>query len=207
MTKEETDEDTKKEAVDFEEQPAKDGKEEKSLDLSDFKVLIVEDYQFISDILSASLREMGIGEVVTAANGELACTKLQTFNQFENDNNVDVIILDWLMPVMDGRAFLKWLREHKSDTIRFIPVVVCSAYTSEALVIETRDMGANEVIVKPISATALAKRIQYVINKPRPYVKSPDFFGPDRRRQLKKYEGADKRKTQPQDIKNSHEKK
>lgn len=177
------------------------------LDLKDFKVLIVEDFPFIADILSACLKEMGVGDVIKADNGQNALTKIQSLNQFENINNIDVIILDWLMPVMDGREVIKAIRNHKSDYIRFLPVIVCSAYTSEKLVTESRDLGANEVVVKPISAGELARRIQHVINHPRPFVKSSTFFGPDRRRQKKPFEGDEKRKTKPQDVKNSHEQK
>lgn len=182
-------------------------KEEKQLDLKDFKVLIVEDFPFISNILSLSLKEMGVGDVITADDGSIAKTKIQSLNQFENDSNIDVVILDWLMPVVDGKTLLKAIRSAKSETIKFLPVIVCSAYTSETLVKETRDMGANEVVVKPVSATELARRVQYVINNPRPFVKSDDFFGPDRRRQKKNFEGQDKRKTKPHEVKNVHEQK
>lgn len=175
------------------------------LDLGDFKVLIVEDFPFISELLATCLREMGVGDVVTADNGESALTKIQSMNQFENANNIDVVILDWLMPVMDGRELVKAIRSHKSDSIRFLPVIVCSAYTSETLVKESRDLGANEVVVKPISAGEVARRIQYVINNPRPYVQNNSFFGPDRRRQTRPFEGEDRRKNKPQDVKNSHE--
>lgn len=177
---------------------------EKQMDLSEFSVLIVEDYPFIAQILSLSLKEIGIGTVTVVENGELAKTKLQMLNNFESKNNIDVVILDWLMPVMDGQEFLKWLRSYERDTVQFLPVIVCSAYTSEALVNESRDMGANEVIVKPVSAMQLAQRIQYVINKPRSFVKNKTFFGPDRRRQNIQFDGDDRRKTKPQDIKKTN---
>lgn len=186
---------------------ADESQSNKKLSLEEFKILIVEDYSFVSEILSTSLKEMGVRDVITAENGAFAQNKVQALNQFENDKNIDIIILDWLMPEMDGKAFLEWLRNHKSDTIRFLPVIVCSAYTSTALVTESRDMGANEVLVKPVSASGIAKRIQHVINNPRPFVKNKTFFGPDRRRQNRPYEGEDRRKTKPQDIKNTHEQK
>ena len=187
-------------------EPAKQD-DKKELDLEEFKILIVEDYPFISDILSQCLKEIGIGEILKAENGRQGQMKIQTLNSTENMSNIDLVLLDWLMPEMDGEALLKWIREHKSDTIRFLPVIVCSAYTDEPLVVGTRDLGANEVVVKPVSAGALAKRIQHIINKPRPFVKSKDFFGPDRRRQVKEFDGDERRKLKPQDLKHSHEKK
>lgn len=147
------------------------------LDLSKFTILIVDDYSFVSQIIAATLKEMGIGRVLTSENGAQAKEQIQALNNFENGSNIDVVIMDWLMPVMDGRALLQWIRQSNKETIKFLPVVVCSAYTSGSLVSETRDLGANEVIVKPVSAAELAKRIQRTINSPRPFVKSKSFFG------------------------------
>lgn len=178
---------------------------EKELNLADFRVLIVEDYPFVADLLSTSLREMGVGEVITASNGKEAQVKIMAANQFANSQTIDVMIMDWLMPEMDGKALLQWLRKQKKDLIRFLPVIVCSAYTSRPLVVESRDAGANEVIVKPVSAAEIARRIQYVINRPRPFVQSNDFFGPDRRRQERPFDGEERRVTKPQDIKTNHE--
>jgi len=174
------------------------------IDLKDFRILIVEDFHFISEVLSLSLKEIGVGHVFTAENGTIAQNKVQIYNCVEGDKNIDVIVLDWLMPEMDGREFIKWLRAEANDAIRFIPVIVCSAYTSKTLVNETRDLGVNEVVVKPVSASEIARRIQYVINHPRAFVKSKTFFGPDRRRRKSPFDGEEKRKARPQDIKKNH---
>jgi len=117
-----------------------------------------------------------------------------------SSSNIDVLVLDWLMPHGSGLELLQWIRTHRSDSIKFLPVIVCSAYTSEALVKESRDNGANEVMVKPVSAEKLAGRILSVIEHPRPYIKAPNFFGPDRRRKDKPFSGDDQRKTNPDDI-------
>ena len=181
--------------------------QEKPMDLKDFTVLIVEDYPFIASILAASLMEMGVGNVLIAENGVFAKTKINSYNNFETDRNIDLVVLDWLMPKMDGREFLKWMRSNQKDTIRFLPVIVCSAYASEIVVTESRDLGANEVIVKPVSAAEVSRRIQYVINKPRAFVKGGGFFGPDRRRKKVKIEGEERRKIKPEDIQNVYERK
>lgn len=86
-----------------------------------------------------------------------------------------------------------------------MPVIVCSAYTSEAIVSEGRDYGANEVLVKPVAAESIAKRISHVIDQPRPYIKAPDFFGPDRRRKTQKFPGEEKRIANPDEVKEFHE--
>ncbi len=179
--------------------------EEPSYDFSTFRVLVVDDFSFISDLISSTLNEMGIGRVIKAGNGLTAKKHLLNYNMVQNTNNIDVVILDWLMPEMSGAAFLKWVRGHASDTIKFMPVIVCTAYTSPDFVEQARDLGATEVMVKPVSAEKLAKRIQHVIEHPRPFIKSPDFFGPDRRRKIIAFKGQDRRKNKIEDMKTYHE--
>lgn len=177
-----------------------DRKEKQSYDFSTFRVLVVDDFFFITDLVSSTLQEMGIGKVLKAENGLYAKERLKNYNLVQSINNIDVIILDWLMPQMNGPELLKWIREHKSDTIKFLPVIICSAYTSTKFVEKARDMGATEVMVKPVSAEKLAARIQHVIEKPRPFIKTSDFFGPDRRRKEIKFKGDDRRKLDSKDM-------
>ena len=180
-------------------------KEKQAYDFSTFKVLVVDDFVFISDLVSSTLNEMGIGKVMKAENGVVAKERLNNYNLVQSVNNIDVIILDWLMPEMNGPAFLKWLRGHEAETIKFLPVIVCSAYTSTKFVEKARDLGATDVMVKPVSAEKLASRIQHVIEHPRPFIKSPDFFGPDRRRKIIEFKGTERRKTPTEDIEAHHE--
>ena len=175
-------------------------RDQRNYDFSTFKVLAVDDFTFIAELVASTLQEMGVGKVLKAENGRIAQERLNNYNIAQSINNIDVVILDWLMPEMSGPELLKWIREHKSETIRFLPVIVCSAYTSTKFVEKARDLGANEVMVKPISAEKLAGRIQHVIEKPRPFIQSPDFFGPDRRRKTIKFQGDDRRQTDSKNM-------
>lgn len=202
-TPEETAEDLEEKNAATVKKPADD---EQIYNLEDFKILTVDDFPFITDLLASSLRELGVGEVLKADSGQKARNLIMQNNGVESDYNIDVLVLDWLMPDMSGADLLKWVREHPKETIRFLPVIVCSAYTSSALVEEARDSGANEVMVKPVSASKLAERIQHVIDHPRPFVKSPDFFGPNRRRKKEEFKDEEKRVNKDEDIKQSYEK-
>lgn len=177
----------------------------KTYDLSGFSVMIVEDYPFIAELLSTALKHMGVGKVFTKDSGLSARDKLLIHNKTENMNNIDFVILDWLMPGMGGEEFLRWLRSQDSEKMKFLPVIVCSAYTSEKIVNASRDAGANEVLVKPVSAEKIASRIQYVIENPRAFVKAPGFFGPDRRRKNEEYKGEERRKNKLEDMDIQHE--
>lgn len=175
--------------------------------LRNFRVLAVEDYPFMADLISTMLREFGVGHIVQAIDNQEAKEVLTLFNSESADprNAIDIVIVDWLMPNGDGPELLKWIRDHRKAQIKFLPTILCSAYASEDIVKMARDSGANEALVKPVSAIKMAKRILHVVDNPRPYIKAPNFFGPDRRRREEKFEGADKRKTKAEEIKQFHE--
>ena len=181
-------------------------KQKKAYSLSAFRVLIVEDYPFMADLMSSMLREFGVGNIVQASSGNEAKELITLFNSDEGGRNkIDVVLMDWLMPDGDGLELLQWIRAHKKDSIRFMPSVLCSAYASEDVVTVGRDNGANEVLVKPVSAQKLASRLLHVIDKPRPFLKAPGYFGPDRRRRTEEFKGTERRVSSEEDVKQYHE--
>lgn len=187
--------------------PEKKTKQGQAYSLKNFRILAVEDYPFMADLISSMLREFGVGHIMQAVNSQEAREILTLFNSESQDerNAIDIVIADWLMPDGDGTELLKWIREHRKSSIKFLPTILCSAYASEDVVVMARDGGANEALVKPVSAIKLAKRILHVVDNPRPYIKAPNFFGPDRRRKESKRDGEDRRKTQVGEIKEFHE--
>ncbi|MCM2342987.1 MAG: response regulator [Alphaproteobacteria bacterium] len=181
-------------------------KQKKAYSLSAFRVLIVEDYPFMADLMSTMLREFGVGNIIQASSGNEGREMISLFNSDEGARNkIDIVLMDWLMPDGDGLELLRWIRGHRKDSIRFLPSVLCSAYTSEQVVSVGRDNGANEVLVKPVSAQKLASRLLYVIDKPRPFLRAPGFFGPDRRRRNEAYKGDERRIAKAEDIKQFNE--
>src|ERR1035437_2591241 len=126
-------------------------RQEKVYDLSNLRVLIVEDSHFIADLMASSLNEMGIGTVKVVNNGFKAKEKILSHNAVSSSANIDTVILDWLMPEMTGLELLKWIRDHRSDAIRFLPVIICSAFATSIIVEQGRDSGATETMVKPVS--------------------------------------------------------
>ena len=98
-------------------------------------VLIVEDDFALSDAFSMTLRAAGY-DVYIAENGKKAL-------DYTANNNPDIILLDVLMPVMDGRQFLK-----KFENKRTIPVVVLSNLDSKKDIDELLTLGANNYLLK-----------------------------------------------------------
>lgn len=94
----------------------------------------------------------------------------------------DILITCLRMTPMDGLTLIRRLRDPKTSPARDISIVFCSAVLDMKLLDEVRLAGANEVIVKPINASAIRTRIDAIVANPRPMIRLKDYVGPDRRR-------------------------
>lgn len=176
-------------------------------DLSNFSILVVEDSEYMQSLVASMLKVFGVGEILACESSMEAIdllTVLQASKKSRHLTSVDIVLTDWLMPKGSGKELLTWIRGHEKDNIRFLPVIVVSGYTTEYIATATRDLGANETLVKPISGTGLASRICSVIDNPRPFIKIPTYFGPDRRRKAIPHKGIERRVTKAEEIKVKH---
>jgi len=138
-------------------------------------VLVVEDTLPMLKLVSSVLETLGVGKVYTAEEGG------EGFNVFCTQNP-DIVITDWHMQPTNGIDMVRKIRNDKSSPNKTVPIVIMTGYSALPRVAKARDTGATEFLVKPFSASDLARRIAYVINKPRDFIEMSDYFGPDRRR-------------------------
>ncbi len=119
--------------------------------LLDAPILIVDDTEFSRFILREILNQNGFKHIYLATNGQEA---------LELCENVmpGVIILDIMMPVMDGFEFCKRLRS-SNDRLREIPVIVQTALTQSADIVKAFDVGASDLVGKPINSQELIARV------------------------------------------------
>ena len=157
-----------------------------ALDGGKLKVLIIEDNQHFRLLIRTVLQTLGIDDVLEAKDGGDALRQLRHYR-------ADFIIADWKMEPMDGICFAHKLRRGADSPNPFLPIIMVTGYSEAALVAEARDAGVNEFLIKPISAKSLVGRITSVVSAPRPFVRSEDYFGPDRRRRLLPFVGKDRR--------------
>lgn len=139
------------------------------------KVLIVEDNVPMLDLTKALLETFGIENVDCARDGEAG------FKKFI-DKNHDLVIADWMMKPMDGISLTRRIRNDPLSPNQFVPVILVTGFSEKRRVIQARDSGVTEFLVKPFNARDLYRRITQIIERPRQFVRSEDFFGPDRRR-------------------------
>jgi DNA-binding NtrC family response regulator len=111
------------------------------------KVLIVDDEEDFLDIMSQRLRVRGI-DVTSTTSAENALTMI-------DKEPYDVLIIDCMMPGMDGFKTLKVLKTHMSD----VQVILHTAYIPEEKVAEALKLGALDVIEKPADLDLLTRMI------------------------------------------------
>lgn len=136
-------------------------------------VLLVEPHQLVRRIMRDILRVMGVAGTHVVDTVENAYAWLK-------ENHADVAFVDWSSST-DALALMRLLRADDSPN-PYMPVVVISAYGDRDHVRLARDAGVNEYMLKPFSPQTVVKRMRSVVEQPRMFVKSGQFFGPDRRR-------------------------
>lgn len=110
------------------------------------RVLVVEDESAVSRLITTALRIEGF-EVTTAVNGEDA------LRQIEHEGGYSVIVLDLLMPVMDGRTFYRKLRALGSE----LPVLFLSA---NGATVAQKELDAQDAMPKPFDPFVLVERVR-----------------------------------------------
>ena len=119
------------------------------------KILLIDDEYEILELAKLRLRSEGF-EVVTAANGQEGLEKVRT----EKPN---LVLMDLIMPVMDGYGFLKELRKEKSAAE--LPVIVFTAKGNEEEVRVVLTLGATDYIRKPFVPSMLIGKIQKALGR------------------------------------------
>lgn len=126
-------------------------------------------------IVIAILKGSGIRNVREARDG---AEGLDVLRQFP----ADIVMTDFNMSPIDGVEFTQMVRNATDSPNPYLPVIMITGHSERSRVIEARDAGVNEFVVKPLTARALLSRMDSVIMRPRPFVRCRTYFGPDRRR-------------------------
>jgi two-component system KDP operon response regulator KdpE len=114
-----------------------------------FRILVVDDEERILNFLSAKLKASGY-EVLTAPNGVKGLEQVQA-------QEPDLVVLDLLMPKMDGLEMLKQLR-----TFSLVPVIILTAKGTDTDRIKGLKMGADDYLPKPFNPDELVARIEAI---------------------------------------------
>jgi len=121
-------------------------------------ILIVEDESSILELISLNIHQAGFNPI-RAINAEYA-------NNIVKETIPDLIVLDWMLPGMDGIEFAKRLRAN-SET-KSIPIIMLTAKADEENKIKGLNVGADDYLTKPFSPRELIARIKALLRRRSP---------------------------------------
>src|SRR6266498_3057104 len=115
-------------------------------------ILVVEDEASIAEVVSLYLKRAGYN-VQTASDGKQAMSAFQR-------QKPDFVILDLMLPEVDGLALTRWLRDRAN-----VPIIMLTARRGEVDRIAGLEMGADDYVVKPFSPQELVSRVRAVMRR------------------------------------------
>lgn len=119
------------------------------------RILLVEDELELARLLKECLQDSGY-EVLTACEGQEGLEKARS-------KNPDLILLDLMLPKMDGRRVCALLKKDKRYAA--IPIIILTAVAQEEDVKLARELGADAYFTKPFQTESLLAKIQQLINR------------------------------------------
>lgn len=125
------------------------------------KVLVVDDFELIRRVVKDALVELEFSDFVEASNGQEAIDAL--VESVENQTPIQMVFLDWNMPVKNGIDVLKFCRAHKD--LKDIPVIMITAEGEKKQVLTALASGASDYVVKPCSPKIIKQKVLNVFAK------------------------------------------
>lgn len=117
------------------------------------RALIVDDSKTMRRIVGKVVKENGFETIVEAENGEEAMTRLRDSGA---DGPLQLALVDWNMPVMDGLSFVKAAR---AEGFAELPIIMITTEGSMEYVTRAIEAGANEYLMKPFTKESLRDKL------------------------------------------------
>ena len=118
------------------------------------RILIVDDSVTMRKIISKSLNAAGYNDVIEASDGADAMSKM---------TGVDLVLLDWNMPVMDGLSFVKEARQ--SPVFGDVPIIMVTTEGAQKEVLMALKEGVSDYVVKPFKTDILVQKIEALMSR------------------------------------------
>ncbi len=126
--------------------------------VADGRILVVEDEEPVRELLAATLEGAGY-RVVEAADAEQAQSQVA-------DQAPSLVLLDWMLPGMNGLEFTRWLK--RDEGLRSIPIIMLTARGEENTKVQGLEAGVDDYVTKPFSTRELLARIKAVLRRVEP---------------------------------------
>ncbi|MBC8337688.1 MAG: response regulator [Alphaproteobacteria bacterium] len=157
-------------------------------DIQNIKFLVVDDDANMRQLLRTILSSLGVKDIETVSGADPGFAMLGNFQ-------ADIAICDLVMQPLDGIEFTRMVRNNADSPNCYLPIIMLTGHAEITAVQKARDAGIHEFMSKPVSPEKLYSKIHNIIETPRVFVRSSDYFGPDRRRrQDPKFKGPERRR-------------
>jgi len=156
--------------------------------LASLKVCIVDADGDMRQMIRDALTGLGITQIRECADSDMA-------QQLIGEFDPDLCIYDWETGPIDAITFVRSVRASESDRQSEMRLIMITGNSNTRRVIDARNAGVDEFLVKPISLRALHGRLLTLVDNPRMFVRTPTYTGPDRRRHNRPFAGRDRRGT------------
>jgi two-component system, chemotaxis family, chemotaxis protein CheY len=137
-------------------------------------ILIVDSNAYMRRLTRLMLTNLGARSVIEVGDGLTALEHIR-------NNDPDVMLLDWDVPVLNGREVMRIVRSPGVFPRPNLPIIMLTHDGYRSSVLEALRSGAHEFLVKPTSPKALRDRLMSIAFKPRPMVKVNGFYVPQPR--------------------------
>jgi CheY-like chemotaxis protein len=139
--------------------------------LERLRVMLVDNSPMMRELVQGVLESVGIKQFMTASDGQRALGLLPVFGPH-------LAFVDWEMEPMNGLDFVRAVRALPETENPFLPIIMLTSHAEEPWVIEAKNAGVHEYLIKPAAGSAILARLASVINNPRPFVRTDGYFGP-----------------------------
>lgn len=156
----------------------------------DLKILVLDS----SQEMAAVLKDLLVKLRVPASNIHPTLSIEKGFDLFCKYKH-DLIVVDWFKDSEKGLQFVKKVRSDTKSPKIEVPIIMAASYTDKKNVLNGRDSGISEFLVKPFSINGLERKMIRALGHPREFIISKDYVGPERRASLIEWTGEDRRDT------------
>ena len=161
------------------------------MDFSAHRVLLVGAKTHAVQLLRSVLGIAGVGKIIHVQASHQALDLL-------GQEHFNAVFCDHKVSQAGEKSFVRAVRRQEAMLNPMVPIFMLQERARRRDVEKARDAGATDMLTLPISAKTLLSKLFAATHAPRPFIVSPEFFGPDRRAKARPgYCGADRRKRIP----------
>jgi len=140
-------------------------------------VLVADSNPYMRRLTRMMLTNLGVKSIYEAGDGIATIDAIRTVNP-------DVMILEWELPVLDGREVMRIVRSPGVFPKPNLPVIMLTDRGLRSRVTTAIRLGVHEFLVKPISPKTLQQRLLAIMLRPRPMVRAGRYYIPMPRRRV-----------------------